>query len=92
MLELHPLIIRLALDRSFSWDFGARTKNFGHLLIDTVRFPLRPADFEEGILGRIDKRKKIVFFLMFLQKSVIRIVFLRFPLFPYLLFLKSYVF
>ena len=51
MLELHPLVIRLALDRSFSWDFGARTKNFGHLLIDTVRFPLRPADFDGELFG-----------------------------------------
>jgi len=78
MFKFHPLIIRLALDRGFSWNFCRRAENFGHFFVDTIRFPLPPADFKEGVLSRINKRKEIVFFLVFLEKSVIRIVFFGF--------------
>lgn len=81
MLLFHSLVIRLALYGSFARNIRATAENCSHFFVDTVGFPLAPVYLQEGVLSRINKREKIIPFLMFLEKSVIRVVFLGFPLF-----------
>lgn len=81
MLLFHPLIIRLALYGGFAGNVRATAENGSHFFVDTVWLPLAPAYLQEGVLSRINKGEKIIPFLMFFEKSVIRVVFLGLPQF-----------
>lgn len=70
----HPLVKRLALDRSLAGYSGDVAQKLRHFLVNGVGLPALPTDFEVGKEGGVIEREEIVAFDVGRQEPIIGVV------------------